>query len=142
MRTKLLAAMFGIFLAAGTATAGPVPGGPDTDGDGVENAFDNCTAVSNSTQTDTDHNGCGNSCTQVCDFNQNSVVDTADFLTLKMNFGSVQPAGTGGDCSPNPTVGTVGTEDFLKLKADFGAATGPSGITTAQCNPVSCQCTP
>ncbi|TFG96361.1 MAG: hypothetical protein E4H11_03545 [Myxococcales bacterium] len=142
MRTMLLAVTFGIFLAAGTAYAGPVPGGTDSDSDGVEDAFDNCVNVPNPAQTDTDHNGCGNDCSPRCNFNGNATVDTGDFLILKANFGSSQPDGTGGDCEPIGNTGNVGTEDFLLLKAEFGMANGPSGITNAQCDTASCLCTP
>jgi len=142
MKVRLLAMAFGFFLVAGTAYAGPVPGGADTDGDGVENAFDNCTAVANSAQSDTDHNGCGDSCTAdiVCDVNGDTSVGTADFNILRMNFGNAVPPGTLGDCGDQN--GTVGTPDFNTLRMTFGNSTGPSGITTAQCNPSTCRCTP
>jgi len=142
MKLRLLAVAFGFFLVAGTAYAGPVPGGADTDGDGVENAFDNCTVVINSSQTDTDHNGCGDSCTQdiVCDVNGDTAVNTPDFNTLRMNFGNSVPPGTLGDCGDQD--GTVGTPDFTRMRMTFGNSTGPSGITTAQCDPSTCICTP
>lgn len=139
MKIRLLALAFGFFLVAGTAYAGPTPGGADTDGDTVENAFDNCTAASNSTQTDTDHNGCGNVCT-VCNFDtNNSLAGGNDFLLIGMNFGMTVPAGTLGDCNGD---GTVGGPDFLIFGPQFGMSTGPSGITSAQCNPLTCVCTP
>lgn len=143
MKVRLLAMVFGLFLVAGSAYAGPLPGGTDTDGDTVENAFDNCRLISNASQTDTNHNGCGDACTApiTCDINGDKAVGTGDFLTQKANFGMTVPIGTLGDCQAVPN-GSVGTPDFLALKAQFGNKVGPSGITTAQCNTATCQCTP
>ena len=65
MKTGLLALTFGFFLVVGLpllATAGPTPGGADSDGDTVEDAFDNCTSVANAGQEDADHDGCGDVC--------------------------------------------------------------------------------
>lgn len=154
MQVKLMAATFGILLLAGTAYAGPVPGGPDTDGDTVENAFDNCVAVANPTQTDNNiasHDGCGDACTvnMLCDIAPvgapNNLINTADFNVLKMNLGVTgAPGAVPGDCSP--VDGTVNTADFNRLKMNLGnslpGGAGPSGVTTAQCDPTTCQCTP
>jgi len=105
MKVRLLALTFGFILAAGGAWAGPTPGGPDTDSDGVENAFDNCRDTSNASQTDTDHNGCGDTCTQsiVCDANGDTTVGLPDFLALGMEFGhTVGPSGiTNAQCTPS-----------------------------------------
>jgi len=142
MKVRLLAMAFGLFLVAGTAYAGPTPGGPDTDGDTVENAFDNCRDAPNAPQTDTDHNGCGDTCSSdiACDVNGDTSVNTPDFNTLRMNFGNPVPPGTLGDCGD--ANGTVGTPDFNRMRMTFGNSNGPSGITTAQCTPSSCRCTP
>src|SRR5262245_491919 len=145
MKGRLLAMTFGFILAAGGAWAGPTPGGPDTDGDGVENAFDNCVSTSNANQADSDHNACGDACTANinCDVTGDTTVGLADFLAQGMNFGSMVPPGTGGDCAPSPPDGLVGLPDFLALGMNFGHTVGPSGITNAQCSgPPSCRCTP
>jgi len=141
MKIRLLAMAFGFFLVAGTAYAGPVPGGADTDGDTVENAFDNCVAIANASQTDTDHNGCGDSCTQniTCDANGDTSVGATDFTTLRMQFGNTPPANISADCNGDTSVGST---DFTILRMQFGNTVGPSGITTAQCDPSSCRCTP
>ena len=143
MRIGTLVILLGLHLAAGAAWAGPLPGGADTDGDTVEDAFDNCMAVANSSQGDADHNGCGDACQQDvgCDTNGDTAVGSTDFLTLRMNFGqTVAPPGSNGDCGD--ANGVVGSADFLALRMQFGNMSGPSGITTAQCDPSSCQCTP
>jgi hypothetical protein len=144
MKVRLLALVFGLFLVAGTAYAGPLPGGPDSDGDGIENAFDNCTSVSNASQTDTNHNGCGDACTGniVCDFNGDKIVGTADFLIVRNNLTMSVTPGTTGDCAPAGGDGIVGTADFVLLRQTLGQTVGPSGITTAQCDTATCRCTP
>ena len=141
MKVRLLAVTFGFFLAAGGAYAGPTPGGPDSDGDGVENAFDNCVSTANASQTDTDHNGCGDACTQTitCDWTGDTTVGGPDFLIFGMNFGMTVPVNTQGDCNGD---GIVGGPDFLNFGMQFGHTVGPSGITSAQCDPSTCRCTP
>jgi len=141
MKIRLLAMAFGFFLVAGTAYAGPVPGGADTDGDTVENAFDNCVDIANASQTDTDHNGCGDVCTKniSCDANGDTSVGAQDFTILRMQFGNTPPANITADCNGDTS---VGSQDFTILRMQFGNTVGPSGITTAQCDPTSCRCTP
>jgi len=125
------------------AGAGPTPGGADSDSDGVQNAFDNCRDWPNPSQTDSNHDGCGDACTASirCDFSGNATVGLEDFLTIGMNFGmAVTPPGTEGDCDPGD--GFVGLPDFLVMASEFGHTVGPSGITNAQCDPTRCRCTP
>ena len=143
MKVRFLAVTFGVFLAMGDAHAGPMPGGPDSDRDGVEDAFDNCVSVANASQVDSNHDGCGDACTQTitCDFNGDKAVGSLDFLILRTHFGmNVMQPGTLGDCKPGD--GGAGTTDFAKLRFEFGHQVGPSGITTEQCDPSSCRCTP
>lgn len=148
MKVRLMALLFALSLAFGlplAASAGPAAGGNDTDGDGVEDAFDNCLAAGNGTQADADHDGCGDACTTAitCDATGDTIVGLPDFSTLSTEFGN--------DCNANPGLsctadcngdGIVGLPDFSDLSTEFGNVTGPSGITTAQCNPATCQCTP
>lgn len=132
MRIKLLALTFGIFLAAGTAYAGPVPGGLDTDGDTVEDAFDNCTLRANPTQVDTDHDACG----QFCDFdwNNNGITQGSEVNLAASQFGTnCSPAGTC-VCDFNLNGVCQGTE-VNAIAAAFSLQPGPSGISSAQCNP-------
>lgn len=144
MKVRLLAVTCGLFLAAGGAYAGPTPGGPDSDGDGVQNAFDNCVSTANASQTDTDHNGCGDACTQSidCDWTGDTTVGAPDFSIFSMNFGMNVAVGTNGDCAPAGGDGTVGAPDFSLFSMQFGHTVGPSGITNAQCDSSTCRCTP
>lgn len=143
MKVRLLAVAFGFFLVTGTAYAGPNPGGADGDGDTVENAFDNCTVASNSSQTDTDHNGCGDACQQsiLCDANGDTAVGAPDLAALGMQFGMTgcTPVTCTADCNGDTA---VGAPDIAIMGMEFGNISGPSGITNAQCDPETCQCTP
>jgi hypothetical protein len=133
MTVRFAALMAAFLLVVGlplAATAGPTPGGTSTaDGDGVEDAFDNCTAAGNASQKDTDHDGCGNLCD--ADFDQDGVAGGTDFITFKGAFGA-----TTGQPAYNPAVdmdcdGVIGGTDFISFKAEFGGAPGPSGISSS-----------
>jgi len=104
MRADLIIWTFGFFLVAGLplgATAGPTPGGPDTDGDGVEDAFDNCTTISNPGQEDADHDGCGDACDPplLCDANNDGIVGGPDFVQMSLEWG--QQKGPSGITNPS-----------------------------------------
>lgn len=98
----------------------------DTDDDGVEDALDNCTFDSNSTQKDLDTDGCGDICDG--DFNQNGFVDPADFSLFKSAYQTMQ-----GQPGYNPLAdmdcnGAVAAMDFSLFKSGYGAPPGPSGL--------------
>ena len=139
MKIKLTALVAGFALAVGlplAAMAGPTPGGADGDGDGVENAFDNCSTKSNSSQKDIDHDGCGDTCDG--DFDQNGSAGLTDFGILKVAFtkstGQVgYNAAADMDCN-----GVVGLTDFGLFKSEFTTTAGPSGISNAGRNPIAC----
>jgi hypothetical protein len=126
----------GLMLALGLplrAMAGPTPGGADGDTDGVENAFDNCTAVVNGDQVDTDHDGCGNVCDLlVCDVNQDGGTTSTDFTLLKMCFGKAASCNPAADCNND---GGITSTDFTLLKMEFGKANGPSGLPASSKRP-------
>lgn len=138
MKVRLMALAFGFFLVAGlplAAFAGPTPGGVDSDGDGVENAFDNCTTASNTNQADADHDGCGDVCDPPTDADAtgDTVVGTPDFVQLLAQFGST----TGGSADFTGD-GFVGTPDYILLLAQFGNVVGPSGITNPSRDLTAC----
>jgi hypothetical protein len=94
----------------------------DTDGDGVLDRFDNCILVPNADQRNTDGDiYFGNMCD--ADFNNNNIVDPADFSLLKQRFG--QPGWPDQDLDGN---GIVDPGDFSRLKQMFGQPPGPSGL--------------
>ena len=66
---------------AGAATAA------DGDLDGVDDAVDNCAAAANAGQADADGDGAGDACD--ADYDNNGVVDEADFDIIAAAFGSV-----------------------------------------------------
>jgi len=139
MKVKLTALVAGFALAVGlplAAMAGPTPGGNDHDGDGVEDAFDNCSTKSNVTQKDLDHDACGDTCD--ADFDQNGSSGLSDFGILKTAFQKTvgQPgynAAADMDCN-----GAVGISDFGLFKGEFQTTAGPSGISNPGRNLVAC----
>lgn len=133
MRIRWMALVAGFGLVVGlplAATAGPTPGGADSDGDGVENAFDNCSSVSNIAQKDIDHDGCGDLCDG--DFNQDGAGGVPDFAIFKASYGKIsgQP---GYDARADMNCdGAVGVPDYGIFKPFcFGKTPGPSGIPTS-----------
>ena len=130
MKVSLIALTFGFFLVVGlplAATAGPTPGGPDSDGDTVEDAFDNCTNAVNPGQEDEDHDGCGDVCDPalLCDCDGNGGVGASDFVIMGNEWGQ-----TGCDlqCDCDGNCG-VGASDFVIMGNEWGQVRGPSGIT-------------
>jgi hypothetical protein len=98
----------------------------DVDGDGIENASDNCTLVANPDQLDADGDGYGNICD--ADLNNSGMVNTFDYGILRSVLG--QPA----SASPNAAAadldgsGSVTVTDFALLRARLGTPPGPSGL--------------
>ncbi len=102
---------------------------PDTDGDGVVDAFDNCLVVPNPDQRDTNQDGYGNLCDM--DYDGDLGVGISDFGVFKLAFGRLL-----GDPAYNPDVDAegddaVGISDFGLFKLAFGFAPGPSGHACA-----------
>jgi hypothetical protein len=61
------------------------------------------------------------------DYNENGVVDAADYTVWRDTLGSTVTAFSGADGDGD---GNVDQEDYNVWKADFGAGDGPSGPST------------
>jgi hypothetical protein len=140
---SLLAITFGFLLVLPlAASAGPLPGGSgDDDSDGIENAFDNCTAVANPDQGDVDHDACGDVCDAniTCDATGDGVVGIPDFqlfLAQDGNNCNASPSLTcTADCNGDQI---VGIPDFQIFLVEDGNSVGPSGITNPSRDLESC----
>ena len=115
-------------LAPTTTWAGPTIG--DTDGDGIDDLFDNCTDVSNTSQYDADGDGCGNMCD--ADYDDTNVAGISDFVTYQGCFGQSVPAADPPDADPTCAEsdmdgsGVVGIADFVLFVGEFGTPPGRS----------------
>ena len=121
MKFGFVVSMLALALAVGipgASLAGPNLG--DSDGDGVDDLFDNCRDTTNVGQSDFDSDGCGDTCD--ADYNQDATVGTPDFLTFRGEFGQPQ----GASIADHNNDLTVGTPDFLTFRGLFGGVPGPS----------------
>jgi hypothetical protein len=98
--------------------------GPDFDVDGVQDADDNCSQSPNSTQVDTDGDGCGNGCD--ADYDQNGIAGWSDYGAFTQCYATTNEL-----CEhEDPPSGIVGLIDFgIFVTELFGQAPGPSGTT-------------
>lgn len=101
-------------------------GSPDIDGDGVQDASDNCQLVGNADQRDSNADGFGNACD--ADLNNDCIVNVVDLGILRSRFFSDDAdADSNGD-------GVVNIIDLGAMRAAFFDAPGPSG-TAGLCEP-------
>ena len=102
---------------------------PDTDGDGIGDTADNCTAVTNPLQIDSNGDGIGNACdADIAPVVNNCQVDFGDLAVLKTAFFSMP-----GDSNWNPDADFNGDNevnfgDLGRMKEAFFGAPGPSGV--------------
>lgn len=97
---------------------------PDADADGVTDTRDNCSAVYNPTQCDSDNDGFGNRCDG--DLNNNGVTNAQDTTLFRQQLGqpSVAPLFNTADfnCS-----GAVNAQDTTIFRQLLGLPPGPRG---------------
>ena len=126
MKRTLVAATLALLLWGTPVLAGPQT---DDDGDGyVDTTEDNCSAIFNEFQDDTDADDCGNLCD--ADYSQDGLVGFADFGAFAAAFNTsghplqqhTEPVDSGRD---------VGFADFGYFASVFNVpdSVGPSGTT-------------
>ena len=97
----------------------------DTDADTVAQIFDNCTALSNAIQCDSDFDGYGNRCDG--DLNNNNFTNSQDTTLYRQQLGlpSVAPVFNEADLNCNTFVNSQDTTLFRTL---LGFPPGPSSL--------------
>jgi hypothetical protein len=91
----------------------------DRDGDGIPDSRDNCIAVRNADQRDSDGDGYGDVCD--ADANNDGIVNSIDLAIVRDGFGKPTPsrADLNGD-------GSVNALDLAQVRRFFGSRPGPS----------------
>jgi hypothetical protein len=107
--------------------------GTDPDADGVCAAADNCLAVANADQWDSNADGYGNACDS--DFDGDGRVGGPDYLALGRAFGARSP-----DPLYHPDLdadgdGAIGGPEYLRFGASWDGPPGPSGLACAGAPP-------
>ena len=101
----------------------------DYDSDGVLNYQDNCIAVINPSQVDTDQDGYGNHCDG--DFNNSGGVNAFDFTDFFVpDFESGIDGGTGTDMDGKGSVSSIDFTVYF-MPQFYSGVPGPSGLTCA-----------
>ena len=111
----------GPFAVASAASSSLLIPDLDTDGDGIEDANDNCTLISNLSQLDTDGDDYGNACDT--DLNGSGLTNFIDVGLFVNEFGSV-----GSNAADFDGSGFVNFLDFALIPQFLFAPPGPSGL--------------
>jgi glucose/arabinose dehydrogenase len=98
----------------------------DTDEDGIADSNDNCQAIANPAQCDSDNDGYGNHCDG--DLNNNGFTNSQDYVLFRAQLGqpSVAPTFNQADLNCN---GFVNSQDYVLFRGLLGKPSGPSGLT-------------
>jgi hypothetical protein len=115
-----------MLVAAGPAVGGP---GPDTDGDGIADPFDNCLFQINPTQHDTDEDGLGNRCD--IDYNNDGFTGTSDFGLFRAAYGAVIGDALYDEVMDCNVDGAIQVFDFGCMREYYGTTT--DGLSGRQC---------
>jgi hypothetical protein len=100
-------------------------GSPDADSDGLADAADNCTLLSNPTQCDSDADGYGNRCDG--DLNNNNATNAQDTTVYRQQLGQPSVAPTFNKADINCS-GAVNAQDSTLFRQLLGSPPGPSGL--------------
>ncbi|MFH1723798.1 MAG: LamG-like jellyroll fold domain-containing protein [Elusimicrobiota bacterium] len=121
-------------------------GARDSDSDGIDDAFDNCTDVPNPDQADTDGSGTGDACNSASDPDDDEWEDGHDNCPSTPNPDQADGDGDGdGDaCQPTVEIAAIangGPGGALRVEADLGdpngdPLSGTVAIATAGADPV------
>ena len=113
-----LALLVLLLAVAGSARAA------DSDGDGFDDALDNCPLEPNASQWDTDQDGFGNACD--ADYDNDFAVGGSDFLAFRDAFLSRSGEPGYQEVIDADVDGLIGAYEFLLVRAQFGGRPGPS----------------
>jgi len=100
-------------------------GAVDADSDGVAYPMDNCVAIPNLKQTDSDGDGFGNACD--ADLNNDGLTNFGDFAGFVMSFNSMSSSGNYSPAADLTSDGFVNFADFAMFVNLWGKSPGPSG---------------
>jgi hypothetical protein len=101
----------------------------DSDADGRDDAADNCRALANPVQRDSDDDGFGNACDP--DFDQDGVVGWPDRLSVEQAFGARAGSAAYDEGLDLDGDGVIGTYERQQLALRLGSPPGPSGLSCA-----------
>lgn len=96
----------------------------DNDGDGVADAIDNCLAVLNPAQVDSDGDGFGNACDG--DLNNDGFTNAFDYALLRTLLGTPSTPPTYSPADFNAD-GYINQQDWALFRGMLGTPPGPSG---------------
>lgn len=99
---------------------------PDSDGDGIPDASDDCPFYPNFGQEDANGDGYGNLCDP--DFDDDGIVGTPDYISLVSRWGSLLGDPGYAAVYDLDSDGTIGMAEYLALLDAFG---GPPGLRSA-----------
>jgi len=94
----------------------------DSDADGVPDGSDNCPLVANPDQRDCDHDGVGDACDLMCDFDNDQGVDYNDYAVIQAAIGHSSGQAAYHPCADLDADGTVTLVDYqmwLECYRDF-----------------------
>lgn len=126
MRLKNLKTLNGLIIAAACIGWAGMAVAADSDGDGIDDAADNCTAIANAEQIDSDGDGYGNRCDG--DYNNDGSVDAADFAIVHNAFGAVEGEGDYLPAADHDSDGVIAGSDLSAHHGFNGQPVGPSAL--------------